>query len=180
MARRDLTGVLLVGGASNRFGSPKALARLEGETLAERGWRTLGEICGERIAVGKAGDGLELPFPLVDDATRRARSIVGVVGALRAARMSSVSCCPSTARSSRRTRSGRSACACAGRRAAVAARARCPAPTGTRTLPAFETALEAGRLALREVLEKLRVAVVELDPALLANVNSPEELQRYR
>jgi molybdopterin-guanine dinucleotide biosynthesis protein A len=59
-ASRGLTGVLLVGGASSRFGSPKALARLRGETLAERAWRTLGEACEERIAVGK-GD-LPLPF----------------------------------------------------------------------------------------------------------------------
>ena len=48
-----LTGVLLVGGASTRFGSPKALARFDGETLAERAWRLLGEACDERIAVGK-------------------------------------------------------------------------------------------------------------------------------
>ena len=67
MARRELTGVLLVGGASRRFGSPKALAELDGETLAARAWRTLGEACDERLAVGKAADALELPFPLVDD-----------------------------------------------------------------------------------------------------------------
>ena len=60
MADRGLTGVLLVGGASRRFGSPKALARLDGETLAERGWRVLGGACEERIAVGKEADALPL------------------------------------------------------------------------------------------------------------------------
>ncbi len=33
------SGVLLVGGASRRFGSPKALAALDGETLADCAWR---------------------------------------------------------------------------------------------------------------------------------------------
>ena len=81
--RQGLTGVLLVGGASTRFGSPKALARLRGETLAERAWRTLGEACDERIAVGK-GD-LALPFEvLVERADPRA-PIAGVVAGLRAA-----------------------------------------------------------------------------------------------
>ena len=47
-----LTGILLVGGASRRFGSPKAFAQFDGETLAERAWRILGETCDERIAVG--------------------------------------------------------------------------------------------------------------------------------
>ena len=48
------TGVLLVGGASERFGSPKALAPFRGETLAERGLaHALSEVCDEVVAVGK-------------------------------------------------------------------------------------------------------------------------------
>jgi len=46
----------LVGGASRRFGSPKALAVFRGETLAEGAWRVLGEACDELIAVGKPAD----------------------------------------------------------------------------------------------------------------------------
>ena len=76
MADRALTGVLLVGGASSRFGSPKALARLRGETLAERAWRTLGEACDERIAVGK-GD-LALPFEVLVESAEPQAPIAGV------------------------------------------------------------------------------------------------------
>src|SRR5204862_2227263 len=84
VADHELTGVLLVGGASTRFGSPKALARLDGETLAERAWRLLGEACDERLAVGK-GD-LALPFEVLDDEIGVRAPIAGVVGGLRAAR----------------------------------------------------------------------------------------------
>src|SRR5262245_44440845 len=80
-----LTGVLLVGGASTRFGSPKALARLHGETLAERGWRVLASACDEVLAVGKRADGLALPFPLVDDVSAVRAPIAGVIAGLRAA-----------------------------------------------------------------------------------------------
>ncbi len=85
MADRALTGVLLVGGASARFGSPKALARVGGRTLAELAWETLA-FCDERLAVGKAADGLPLPFPLLDDASEVRAPIEGVVAGLRAAR----------------------------------------------------------------------------------------------
>jgi molybdopterin-guanine dinucleotide biosynthesis protein A len=85
VARPDLTGVLLVGGASRRFGSPKALARANGALLAERVWRTLGEACGARIAVGKAADSLELPFPVRDDDTDTRAALAGIVAGLRAA-----------------------------------------------------------------------------------------------
>jgi molybdopterin-guanine dinucleotide biosynthesis protein A len=52
LARADLSGVLLVGGASARFGSPKALAVYEDQTFGARAWRTLGEVCAHRLAVG--------------------------------------------------------------------------------------------------------------------------------
>ena len=82
MARDDLTGVLLVGGASSRFGSPKALARLGGETLAERTWRVLGEACAHRLAVGKGDE--ELPFPVVPDGVTERATIHGLAAAVRA------------------------------------------------------------------------------------------------
>jgi molybdopterin-guanine dinucleotide biosynthesis protein A len=79
------TGILLVGGASERFGSPKALAFFRGETLAERGWRTLHEVCDEVLAVGKVAEGLELPFPVVDDGVGTRAPVFGVIAGLRAA-----------------------------------------------------------------------------------------------
>ena len=171
MADRDeLTGVLLVGGASSRFGSPKALARFRGETLAERGWRTLGEACAHRLAVGKAADGLPLPFPLHDDGSELRAPIMGVAAALRAAPTDvcvvlPVDCplvtpdlllelgaaCRDVARPSRGPLPG------AYRRTALAA-------------------LEQGELALHRAVAGLDVAVLDLDQQLLVNVNSPEEL----
>ena len=85
MADRRLTGILLVGGSSSRFGSPKALATIDGETFAARAWRLLGDTCEERIAVGKTSDALALPFPVVDDGTIVRAPIAGVVAGLRAA-----------------------------------------------------------------------------------------------
>jgi molybdopterin-guanine dinucleotide biosynthesis protein A len=85
VAHRALTGVLLVGGASTRFGSPKALAKIDGETFAERAWRLLADACDERLAVGKAADALPLPFPLVDDDSDVRAPVAGVVAGLGAA-----------------------------------------------------------------------------------------------
>jgi molybdopterin-guanine dinucleotide biosynthesis protein A len=80
-----LTGVLLVGGASARFGSPKALALFKGETLAERGHRLLSAACDEVLLVGKARELAGLPFPLVDDGTDERAPIHGLVAGLRRA-----------------------------------------------------------------------------------------------
>ena len=61
--REGVAGALLVGGASTRFGSPKALARYQGEMLAARAHRVLTDAFERVIVVGKAADGLELPLP---------------------------------------------------------------------------------------------------------------------
>ena len=79
-----LTGVLLVGGGSTRFGSPKALADFRGETLAERGRRILEEACDELLVVGKSDDGL--PFTVTDDGASSRAPIHGVLAGLRLAR----------------------------------------------------------------------------------------------
>jgi molybdopterin-guanine dinucleotide biosynthesis protein A len=86
VARRALTGALLVGGASERFGSPKALARLRGETLLERGVRLLGEACDEVLVVGKAADAWAGGLRVVDDGSPGRAPAHGVLAALRAAR----------------------------------------------------------------------------------------------
>ena len=61
-----VTGVLLVGGGSRRFGSPKALARIGEKTFADTAWERLAW-CDERLACGKLVDGLALGFPVRDD-----------------------------------------------------------------------------------------------------------------
>jgi molybdopterin-guanine dinucleotide biosynthesis protein A len=45
-------------------------------------------------------------------------------------------------------------------------------------LGAVRDALKAGRLKLTSALEGLRLRPVEVDPALFANINSPEEYER--
>lgn len=168
--------MLLVGGASARFGSPKALARLGGETLAERAWRTLGEVCDERLAVGKAVDRLGLPFPLVDDGTDLRAPLAGLVAGLRAASHEVVLMlpvdCPLVDAAALRTLAG----ACRD----VAAPPTGPLPGAYRrsVLPLLERRLAAGELRLRDAVAELDAVVVELDPALLANVNAPADLER--
>jgi molybdenum cofactor guanylyltransferase len=175
VADRGLTGVLLVGGASRRFGSPKALARLNGETLAERGWRTLGDVCDERLAVGKVADDLSLPFPLVDDGTDVRAPIAGVVAGLRAA--GHEVCvflpvdCPLVSAGSLRKLA-----------AAVGVPQTGPLPGAfpKAALPVLERRLASGRLTLREAVQELGLPTVELDAAELVNVNAPSDLDALR
>ena len=172
MARHGLTGVLLVGGASTRFGSPKALARLDNVTLAERAWRTLAAACDERLAVGKAADALELPFDVVDDGTEVRAPIAGVVAGLRAAEHEvcvflPVDCPLISAGSLRRLA------------AAVPARPQTgplPGAYPRVLLPELERKLELGDYSLRD----LPATVVELDLRELANVNTPTDLAALR
>jgi molybdenum cofactor guanylyltransferase len=176
VADRALTGVLLVGGASTRFGSPKALATVGGETLAARAWRLLGETCGERIAVGKRADALPLPFEVLDDGTEVRAPIAGVVAGLRAARHNVAVVLPVDVPNLTAAAVLELAAAC--RDAAVPPSGPLPGAYRRTALSTLERALAAGRLALREAIAELDVAVVELDHAVLVNVNTPADVQR--
>ena len=170
----EVTGVLLVGGASARFGSPKALARLGDETLAERAWERLAW-CDERLAFGKVADGLPLPFPLHDDDSDVRAPIAGLVGGLSAARCDVVVALPvdMPAITDEALRSLAAACDAD---AAVPQTGPLPGAYRRRALPVLARRLHAGELALRAAFDELDVRVVEIDPAVLANVNHREDL----
>jgi molybdenum cofactor guanylyltransferase len=178
VARSDLTGILLVGGASTRFGSPKALARLNGETLAERAWRTLGEACAHRLAVGKAEELLELDLPVLDDGTEVRAAMAGVVAGLRAAPTEVAVVVPVDTPLLTPQALLELADACAD--AAVPETGPLPGAYRKSALPVLQRRLLEGRLALREALTDLDVRTLQIEDSLLANVNTPDELRRLR
>ncbi len=172
MARRRLTGVLLVGGASARFGSPKALARIDGETFADRGRRTLAAACEEVLVVGKRSDGL--PFVVIDDGTDVRAPIAGVVAGLRAAENDvavfvPVDCPWITPEA---VRALGDAC----KDAAVPPSGPLPGAWAKTALPLLEQRLARGPLALYRAYDELDVVTVELDPAVVADVDTPGDL----
>lgn len=171
LARPDLTGILLVGGASSRFGSPKALATYEGEPLAVRGWRTLGAACQHRIAVGKSSEGHELPFPVLDDGSDRRASIVGLAAGLRAATTELCVVLPVDTPLVTPALLLELADVC--RDAAIPQTGPLPGAYRKSILPA----LVSGELSIRKAIERLDVNVLEVDAALLANVNTPADLE---
>ncbi len=174
MADPSLTGVLLVGGASRRFGSNKALARLGERTLAEIGWETL-SFCDQRLATGKRADGLDLPFLLVDDGTDVRAPITGVVAGLRAATHDVCVFLPVDM--PHVTGDTLAALAAACRDATVPQTGPLPGAYRQTALPALEAALSAGELSLRDAIAGLDVAQLDLDPARLVNINSPDDLE---
>jgi molybdenum cofactor guanylyltransferase len=168
VARRPLTGVLLVGGASRRFGSPKALAQLNGETLAARAWRVLGEACDERLAVGKAADELPLPFPVLDDGTDVRAPIAGVVAGLRAARSDVCVFLPVDVPFI----SAQTILQLAANAPAAPRNGPLPGAYPRTLLPVLERKLERGDYSLRD----LERTTVEVDPHELPNINTAAEL----
>jgi len=176
VARDGVTGVLLVGGASRRFGSPKALAQFGGETLAERAWRTLGEAFTHRIAVGKAGDGLPLPFAVADDGAELRAAIVGVAAGLRAAPTDLCVVVPVDLPDVTPAVLLALADAAAGVQAAVPQTGPLPGAYSRSALPVLERRIRRGELALREALTELDARTIEVDEALLRNVNVPADL----
>lgn len=168
------TGILLVGGQSGRFGSPKALAPFGGETLAERSWRLL-RGCDERIAVGKRADGLELPFRVLDDGTGIRAPLAGLVAGLRAAGQDLSVVIPVDMPLLTEDDLLALLDACAD--AAVPPTGPLPGAYRRAALPVLERRLADGELALRDALAELDARTVPLDPSHLVNVNEPADLR---
>ncbi len=163
----SFSGILLVGGASERFGSPKALAPFRGEMLAERAWRLLHEVCDEVLAVGKTTNALELPFPALDDGSQERAPVFGLIAGLRAAAndvsiVLPVDCPLVTAESLRALAEA----------VAVPQTGPLPGAYSKQMLPELEARVARGELSLRGV----NPTVLELAERLLANVNTRMEL----
>jgi molybdopterin-guanine dinucleotide biosynthesis protein A len=159
--------VLLVGGASERFGSPKALASFRGDTLAERAWRVLSAVCEEVVVVGKAAETPDLPFPVLDDGSTEHAPVFGVIAGLRAAVHEMCLVLPVdlplvTPEALRVLLDAR----------AVPQTGPLPGAYAASVLPELESRVERGELSLRGVNPR----VVEVDEALLVNVNTPTDL----
>jgi molybdopterin-guanine dinucleotide biosynthesis protein A len=166
---------VLVGGTSSRYGSPKALVELDGETLVDRARRVLAEVCDEVLVVGKAG---ELPFAVVDDAADVRAPIAGVVAGLRAA-ANDVTVflpvdCPRVTPGLLRTLG--EAC----RDAAVPQTGPLPGAWAKSALPVLERRLASGPYALYRAYDELDVARLELEAELLVDVDTPAELDELR
>jgi FdhD protein len=174
----ELTGILLVGGASRRFGSPKALVCIDGESLAERAWRTLGECCAHRIAVGKTADGLELPFAIVDDGSEVRAALAGLVAGLRAAPTESCLVVPVDCPALTPSSLEQLARACDGHIAAIPQSGPLPGCYRRSALPILERRLAAGELRLGDAADELGAVRVELPETVLVNVNTPSDVVR--
>ena len=141
---------------------------MDGETFAERAWRVLGEACDERIAVGKGDE--ELPFPVLADGVEERAAIHGLVAGLRAA--ASDVCVVLPVDTPHMTADALRELAAACRDAAVTPAG--PLPGAYRK--AALSALTSGERSIRRAIAGLDVAVVDLDAALLVNVNTPADV----
>jgi molybdopterin-guanine dinucleotide biosynthesis protein A len=165
--------VLLVGGASRRFGTSKALARVGSETLAARGHRVLAASCDEVIVVGKSGE-LDLPFDVTDDGIDVRVPLAGVVAALRLAAHEIAVClpvdCPLVTPAIVRTLGE----ACLD--AAVHADGPLPGAWSKTALPVLERRLARGDYSLVAAYPELAIARPPIDPSLVADADTPEQL----
>ena len=165
--------MLLVGGESRRFGTPKALATIDGEQLVDRGRRVLAEACDEVLVVGKQG---ELPFDVIDDGIDVRVPMAGVVGGLRMAAHDVVVFlpvdCPLV--TGEVLRALGDAC----HDAAVPQRGPLPGAWAKSALPVLERRLSEGRYGLMDAYEELDVVWPDIDQALVLDADTPEELER--
>jgi molybdopterin-guanine dinucleotide biosynthesis protein A len=176
LADRGVRGVLLVGGASTRFGSPKALAQFRGESFAERAYRIIDEAFGEPIVVGKEADALSLPFPVADDGHDYRASIVGVAAGIRLTGSEVTVVVPTDMPFLTVDFLHELADAVEGFDVAAAETGPLPGAYRRSVLPVLERQIAAESFTLHRALQGLDVAIVPGHRELLRNVNTLEDL----
>ena len=124
------------------------------------------------LVVGKAG---ELPFDVIDDDSDVRAPIAGVVAGLRAAANDVVVFLPVDC--PRVTADVIRALGDACHDAAVPQTGPLPGAWAKSALPALEQRLANGPFALYRAYKELDVATLEIDPQLLADVDTPGELE---
>ena len=75
MTEERVTGIVLAGGASRRFGGDKLAATIDGRTLLERSVAAVAAVADEVIVVVAPGDDRALPAPEVADPGGRATAV---------------------------------------------------------------------------------------------------------
>lgn len=84
MTISSISGFILVGGASSRMGTDKALLMFEGQTFIERIATELSKVTNSIALVGRANENFDLNLPAVPDVYERCGAIGGIHGALSA------------------------------------------------------------------------------------------------
>jgi molybdopterin-guanine dinucleotide biosynthesis protein A len=190
-----VSGIVLAGGRSTRFGADKLAAEVRGRPLLHQPIAVLAEVCDDIVVVlapGDAGAGLPPGVTVANDTTEGEGPLAGLhTGLMAAVRSDAVlvvggdmpSLQPLVLREMVRVLDDAEADAVA---LADGDRLR-PLPCCLRTWPAADmahTLLHAGRRRLRDVLAALRTAVIDeatwtaLDPErrTLVDVDEPRDL----
>ena len=129
------------------------------------------------IVVGKAADGLDLPFPVLDDGSETRAAIVGVAAALRLADADRVVVLPTDMPHVTAELLRALADAAEGVEAAVPHSGPLPGAYRRSALPVLEQRIASGDLALYRACIDLEPRTLQWDERALVNVNTPADLQ---
>ncbi len=182
-ARRDRAGWVLAGGRSRRMGTDKALVEVDGEALAARVARQIAPVCGTVSLVGDPAKYGALGYPVVADRFTGEGPLAGIEAALRtsAAEWNLIVACDMAELDAAMLEAlfaGGADCNVAayadGRFEPLCGvyRRRCHA--------AILAAIEAGVRRVKDVLPGLGLRYVRVETSQIPNLNTPEDVERYR
>jgi molybdopterin-guanine dinucleotide biosynthesis protein A len=201
-APHAVSGIVLAGGRSSRFGSDKLVARVDGERLLDRSVAALGEVVTEILVVSEPGatrelpTGVAVPLRVVADPEPFGGPLVGLLAGLEAAREPLVVVVggdmPGIVPDVLRLLIGRLVADDGRAAATLQSRGRsAPLPLALRTGAATDAArrlLGDDERRLRAIVERLATVVIDerdwrpLDPAgeTLRDVDEPGDLRQRR